>query len=140
MAGAEKPFIRSHRADGDKRRRGKGGGAKTPPLALALELPAAMFTGPGLLALADLLPVMTAYLDRDLRYRFINKPLAEWLEQPRRAMIGKPMREVLGDKAFKERVPMLEAVLRSEPGVFAATLAHPRRALVAAPNDYTPSI
>ena len=44
-------------------------------------LPAEMFTGPGLLALADLLPVMTAYVDRDARYRFINKPLAEWLGQ-----------------------------------------------------------
>src|SRR5258705_10947177 len=120
MAGAEKPFIRSHRADGDKRRRGKGGGAKTPPLALALELPVAMFTGPGLLALADLLPVMTAYLDRDLKYRFIHKPLAEWLEQPRREMIGKLMREAIGDKAFEERIPMLESVVRVEWWVLAA--------------------
>ena len=47
-------------------------GAKAGPDAASdpfpLELPAAMFSGPGLLALADLLPVMTAYLDRDLRY------------------------------------------------------------------------
>src|SRR5258705_3329560 len=123
---------------------GKGEGTWTAgdaeALPLPIELPAAMFTGPGLLALADLLPVMTAYLDRDLRYRFINKPLAEWLEQPRRAMIGKPMREVLGDKAFKERVPMLEAVLRGERVFFAATFDHPSRGLVAAQSDYTPWI
>ena len=41
---------------------------------LPIELPAAMFSGPGLLTLADLLPVMTAYLDRDLVYRFTLHP------------------------------------------------------------------
>jgi PAS domain S-box-containing protein len=122
----------------------KGGGVRTAGeadgLPLPIELPAAMFTGPGLLALADLLPVMTAYLDRDLRYRFINKPLAEWLEQPRRGMIGKPMREVIGDKAFEERIPMLETALRGERVFFAATFDHPSRGLVAAQSDYTPWI
>jgi PAS domain S-box-containing protein len=112
--------------------------AEADTLPLPIELPAAMFSGPGLLALADLLPVMTAYLDKDLRYRFINKPLAEWLEQPRREMIGKTMREVLGDKAFEERVPMLEAALSGERVFFAATFDHPSRGLVAAQSDYTP--
>ena len=50
---------------------------------LPTKLPAEMFTGPGLLALADLLPVMTAYYDSDLRLQFINKAFAEWLERPR---------------------------------------------------------
>jgi len=112
--------------------------AEADTLPLPIELPGAMFSGPGLLALADLLPVMTAYLDKDLRYRFINKPLAEWLEQPRREMIGKTMREVLGDKAFEERVPMLEAALRGERVFFAATFDHPSRGLVAAQSNYTP--
>src|SRR6476646_170791 len=77
----------------------------------SIELPAAMFTGPGLLTLADLLPVMTAYVDRDLKYRFINKPLAEWLGWPRREMIGRTMREVIGDEAFADREPMIQAAL-----------------------------
>src|SRR4051794_34636436 len=90
-------------------------------LVLPIELPAAMFTGPGLLTLADLLPVMTAYVDRDLTYRFINKPLAEWLGWPRREMIGRPMREVIGDEAFVVREPMIEAALAGERKLFAAT-------------------
>jgi hypothetical protein len=53
-------------------------GADAIDLPLPIALPPAMFTGPGLLALADLLPVMTAYVDRELRFRFMNKPLAEW--------------------------------------------------------------
>ena len=47
-----------------------------------------MFSPTGLLALADLLPVMTAFIGRDLRYRFVNKPLAEWLERPRSEILG----------------------------------------------------
>ena len=48
-----------------------------------------MFTAPGMLALADLLPIMTAYVDRDEVVRFLNKPLAECLEQPRGALLGR---------------------------------------------------
>src|SRR5207253_2454227 len=103
-----------------------------------LQLPAAMFTGPGLLALADLLPVMTAYIDRDRRYRFINKPLAEWLEQPRKSLIGRTMREVIGAKAYDERKPMLDAALKGERVFFASTFDHPTRGLVAAQSDYVP--
>ena len=105
---------------------------------LPIELPSAMFSGPGLLTLADLLPVMTAFVDRDLRYRFMNKPLAEWLERPRREMIGLHMQEVIGDKAFEHRQPMIEAALAGERQFFAATFDHPSRGLVAAQTDYTP--
>src|SRR4051794_39405292 len=94
-----------------KRRRAR----RAPPApALPIELPAAMFSGPGLLALADMVPVMTAFIDRDQRYRFINKALAEWLEIPRREMLGKTMREVVGAENYAARRPMLEAAMGGE--------------------------
>ena len=40
---------------------------------------------PGILAIADSLPVMIAYLDRQQRYTFVNRTLADWLEQPRKS-------------------------------------------------------
>src|SRR5204862_6472864 len=52
-----------------------------------------------MLAIADILPVMTAYVDRDLVYRFVNKPLAQWLGRPRRELLGKPIRKVIGAEA-----------------------------------------
>ena len=119
-------------------KRRKGGAEAASDLPLPIELPAAMFTGPGLLALADLLPVMTAYVDRELRYRFINKPLADWLGRPRREMIGRTMAEVLGEENFQPRVAMLNAALAGERQFFAATFEHPERGLVAAQTDYTP--
>ena len=112
----------------------------TADLPLPLDLPSAMFTGPGLLTLADLVPVMTAFVDRHLRYRFMNKPLAEWFERPRREMIGKHMREVLGEAAFADREEMLRAALAGERKLFAATFEHPTRGVLAAQTDYVPWI
>src|SRR6185295_10331219 len=97
-----------------------------------------MFTPPELLALADLLPVMTAYVDKDLNYRFMNKALAEWFGRPRREVIGRPMADVLGETNFVPRKPMIEAALKGERQFFAATFEHPERGLVAAQTDYTP--
>ena len=65
-----------------------GKAVEAADLPIPIDLPPAMFTGPGLLTLADLLPVMTAFVDRETRYRFINKPLAEWLGRSRRDMIA----------------------------------------------------
>ena len=39
---------------------------------------------PDVLAIADALPMMIGYLDREERYRFINRALADWFELPRR--------------------------------------------------------
>jgi hypothetical protein len=62
--------------------------ATLPPEQLPPGMPAEMFTAPGMLAIADLLPVMCAYVDRSFTYRFLNKGLAEWFEKPRGAILG----------------------------------------------------
>jgi PAS domain S-box-containing protein len=116
--------------------------AKTPAddAALPIDLPAEMFTGPGLLALADLLPVMTAYVDRDEVFRFVNKPYAEWMGVPRKEILGTTMREVLGEKNYAERKPLLQAALAGERKFFAATFEHPARGTLALQIDYVPWI
>ncbi len=120
-----------------KKPKGKAAPALNEP-PLPLQLPSAMFTGPGLLTLADLVPVMTAFVDRDLRYRFMNKPLADWFERPRREMIGRHMREIIGERAYAERKPLLEAALAGERKFFASTFDHPARGVLAAQSDYVP--
>src|SRR5574338_804967 len=55
-----------------------------------------------MLAIADILPVMVCYVDAGLKYRFINKPLAAWLGWERKDVLGKHLREVLGEKAFEQ--------------------------------------
>ena len=125
-------------ADKGPGREQAGAAAAGEAMPFPIELPSAMFSGPGLLTLADLLPVMTAFVDKDLVYRFMNKPLADWLERPRRDMVGRHMREVIGRKTFADREPLLAAALRGERAFFASTFDHPSRGTVALQNDYTP--
>ena len=83
-----------------------------PPADLALaalKLPPEMFSPMGLLALADTLPVMTAYVDREQRYRFLNQPLADWFERPRSEILGRTLEEVLGKATYAVRAPMIAA-------------------------------
>ena len=97
-----------------------------------------MFTGPGLLALADLLPVMTAYYDRNVRVQFINKLFADWLDKPRGEIVGRTMAEVIGEAAWLDRKPMVEAALGGERQFFVAELDHPTRGPLVAQTEYIP--
>jgi len=73
-----------------------------------------------MLAIADILPVMTGYADANLVIRFVNKPLAEWLGMRRKDVLGKHMRELLGEEAFAEREVLLAEALSGDRKFFAA--------------------
>jgi two-component system sensor kinase FixL len=51
--------------------------------------------------MADSLPVLIAYIDREQRYRFNNLAYATWFGIPRDTLSGAPVREVVGDKAYE---------------------------------------
>jgi PAS domain S-box-containing protein len=91
-----------------------------------------------MLAIADILPVMVAYIDTSLTYRFVNKPLAEWLGLPRRDILGRTIRDIIGDKAFEGREPLLRAALSGERTFYASEFDHPERGHVAVQSDYVP--
>ncbi len=97
-----------------------------------------MFTPMGMLALADELPVMIAYFDRDLRYRFLNKALADWVELPRSEILGQTPAEITGEAALKERMPLIEAALAGERQAISTTFDHPTRGVVALQSEYIP--
>jgi len=119
-----------------------------PPLELTVDdmlgaplpahMPQEMFTGPGLIALADLLPVMTAYVDRGQVVRFLNRPMAEYLGQPRSSLVDRPLRELMGDDVFDVREPLVRAALSGERQFFVAEQEHPTRGPVAIQAEYVP--
>ena len=94
----------------------------------------------GVLAIADALPVMIAYLDSQQRYLFLNRTLAEWLEQPRKTVLGRTMRDVLGAEAYEFRRPMIEAALKGEKQWFIAEFDHPTRGSLTVQAQYVPHI
>jgi PAS domain S-box-containing protein len=112
--------------------------ATLPPEQLPPGMPAEMFTAPGMLAVADLLPVLTCYFDSGLKLRFINGGLADWLERPRSELLGLHAREVMGPDAFAHREPMIRAALAGERQFFVADFEHPGRGLLAAQTQYIP--
>src|SRR5688500_11714940 len=64
-----------------------------------------------MLAIADALPVLIGYLDSNQRYLFVNRALADWLGQPRKEILGRTMRDLLGEENYGTRGPMIEAAL-----------------------------
>jgi PAS domain S-box-containing protein len=91
-----------------------------------------------MLAIADILPVMVAYVDTSLVYRFVNKPLAEWLGRPRKDILGKAVREIIGDEPFGQRESLYQVALGGERTFYASEFEHPTRGHVAVQSDYVP--
>ena len=91
-------------------------------------------------AIADALPMLVALVDPELRYRFCNKALADFFERRRSQILGRTVREVVGEKAYADREPMLAAALRGERQWFAASFDHPSRGPIAVQTEYLPQL
>jgi len=100
--------------------------------------------GPGkfdfdsMVAIADLLPVMIAYVDADLRLGFVNQPVADWFELPREDLVGRTIIDLLGEERVRDREPLYARALRGEKLFFASELDHPTRGNVALQSTYVP--
>lgn len=75
--------------------------------------------------LADNIPGMVGYWDRELRCRFANKPYLEWFERSPEALIGTTMRELMGEKAFAQNAVFVTGALRGEQQAFERSLRKP---------------
>ncbi|HEY0954844.1 MAG TPA: PAS domain S-box protein [Roseateles sp.] len=65
-------------------------------------------------AIADNLPVLISYIDREQRLGFINKTFHEWIGvEPEQAM-GKPLKTLLGPELYGQRQAALERALAGE--------------------------
>ncbi len=80
---------------------GSGSDLDTPPATL-------------LLRTLDALPVLVSYVDADERYRFCNRAYEQWFGQPRAELIGRTVREVIGEAAYQAVQPSVRAVLAGQ--------------------------
>ncbi len=69
---------------------------------------------------ADAMPVLIAFIDRDLYYRFANKAYEAWFQRPVAEVIGKRVPEVFGQEVWTTRRPLIERALQGEHIVFEA--------------------
>jgi PAS domain S-box-containing protein len=71
-------------------------------------------SGRELRLVADSLPVLIGFIDRDYRYRFANRAYQDWFYVAPEGLVGRDVREVLGAEAFAARKLGMEAALAGE--------------------------
>jgi PAS domain S-box-containing protein len=65
-------------------------------------------------SILDTVPALISYVDRDLRFRYVNTAYASWFGKAPADITGKTVREVLGDAVFKKINPHLEKIWQGE--------------------------
>jgi PAS domain S-box-containing protein len=73
---------------------------------------------------ADSLPMVIGFIDRDYRYRFANKGYADWFDWRPADMIGRTVAEVAGMQRHLERKPLMDLALAGEPVQFEVPWPH----------------
>jgi PAS domain S-box-containing protein len=64
--------------------------------------------------ITDGIPALVSYVDAQQRYRFNNRRYEEYFALPRGAVTGRPVREILGESAYAEVRPHIEAALAGQ--------------------------
>ncbi len=62
----------------------------------------------------DALPVLVSFLERDGRYGYVNRAYTEWFGLPPEQLLGRPVREVVGEAAYAKVGPLVERALAGE--------------------------
>ena len=65
-------------------------------------------------AIADALPVLISYIDRDQVFRFVNRAYEVWFERPRTEIVGRRVGEVMTREMYAARRGNLERALAGE--------------------------
>lgn len=68
--------------------------------------------------ISDSVPALISYVDPECRYQFCNRAYSDWFGLSCEEIIGKTMREVLGDEAWMRVGPHVEAALAGTPADF----------------------
>jgi diguanylate cyclase (GGDEF)-like protein/PAS domain S-box-containing protein len=62
----------------------------------------------------DNVPARVSYIDRDYRYRFLNRHNEEWLGESRKELTGRQIADVVGNERANQLGPLLDRVLTGE--------------------------
>jgi PAS domain S-box-containing protein len=74
--------------------------------------------------LTDALPVLIGYLDREERYQFANYGYEAWFNQKPEQLLGRPVREVVGETAYQGVKHYLDRAMSGERLEFESRMAY----------------
>lgn len=93
---------------------------------------------PPLEVIADAAPALIAYLDRDQRFRWCNRLHEVWLGRAVDDLIGRSLREVLGEAPYSEVKAYVQRVLEGERVAFEHRIPSARPKARWAQAEYAP--
>lgn len=64
--------------------------------------------------ITDAMPALISYLRSDGTYGFVNKAYEKLFQVNREDIIGKTIKEIIGDKAYQTSLPLIERALKGE--------------------------
>jgi phosphoserine phosphatase RsbU/P len=64
--------------------------------------------------LTDALPVLVSFVTADERYGLVNKAYEDWFGLSREALLGRPVREIIGEAAYAVMSPFVARALAGE--------------------------
>ena len=88
--------------------------------------------------ITDSLPALISYLDAELRYAFANKAYEEWFGKPASEIIGRHIRDVLGEQTYQRTVSHLDAALSGKIQSYDYELPHRSRGTRYVTATYVP--
>jgi PAS domain S-box-containing protein len=90
--------------------------------------------------LVDALPALVSYIDSEKRYREVNDAYRQWFGLERIEIIGRHIREIVGESAYEEIAPRLEAALTGERVTYEAEIPYRYGGTRPIEADYIPHI
>jgi len=72
--------------------------------------------------ITDAMPVLMSDIGPDGRYRYVNQTYEDWYRIPRADIVGMPVRDIIGEDAFKLIEPHINRALKGESVTFEAQL------------------
>jgi hypothetical protein len=57
-------------------------------------------------------------MDAEVRYRFVNKLYEEWFPRPRSELVGKRVRDIVGEEAYSNVKHWMDAALAGQRVTF----------------------
>ncbi|MEM7593967.1 MAG: PAS domain S-box protein, partial [Cyanobacteria bacterium P01_A01_bin.83] len=68
--------------------------------------------------ITDALPILIAYIDKQQHYLYNNRTYETWFGKPRSSLVGKPIKEVVGQANYQKMLPYIKMALRGKAVTF----------------------
>lgn len=90
--------------------------------------------------IADALPVLISYIDRERRYQYNNAAYARWFGTSQETMRGRTMEEFLGEEAYAPLRRYVDAVLSGQAVTFETTIPYRQAGVRRVVAHYVPDV